>query len=177
MPAVLTYWQLREDEDDFLAYLATTGNVVAIPDRWVKAREELAPRPIVEYVRQDDPNQFVFGLEDHALAAEIVPQAKDGEEYFTLAYMSPCLIMYRRGRMRDGNKLGQSTIAAYWTYLDSEGRTVLAKDAAFVKWAKKVFAWVRRHTPDRIECNRYPYRATERAKHAADIGRIEPVLY
>ena len=177
MPAVITYWQVREDEDDFLAYLATTGNVVAMPDRWVKAKEELAPRPIVQHVRQDDPDQFVFGLEHHALAAVIEPKARDGEEYLALAYMSPCLIMYRRGRIRDGNKLGQSNIAAYWTYPDKEARTLLAKDATFVKWAKKVFAWVRRHTPDQIECNRHSYRATERAKHAVDRGLIEAVLY
>lgn len=177
MPAVLTYWQVREDEEDFLAYLATTGNVVAMPDRWVKAKEELAPQPIVEYVRRNDPNRFVFGLEHHALAATIGPQEKDGEEYLALAYMSPCLIMYRKGRMRDGNKLGQSNIAAYWTYPDDEARTLLAKDAAFVMWARRVFAWVRRHTPNRIECNRFSYRATGRAKHAVDLGLIEAVLY
>jgi hypothetical protein len=177
MPAVITYWQVREDEDDFLAYLATTGNVVAMPDRWVRAKEELAPRPIVQYVRQDYANNFVFGLAHYALAAVIEPKLRDGEEHFALAYMSPCVIMYSRGQIRDGNKLGQSNIAAYWTYPDKEARTLLAKDASFVKWAKKVFAWVRRHTPVQIECNRYSYRATERAKQAVEMGLIEAVLY
>jgi hypothetical protein len=177
MPAVLTYWQTQEDEKDFLAYLTTTGNIVAMPDCRVKARAELAPRPISQYVRHVDPNQFAFGLEHHALAADIEPLEKEGETYLTVAYMSPCLISYRRGRMRDGNKLGQSNLAAYWTYPDKEARTLLTKDEHFIKWAKKVFAWVRKHTPEQIECNRYPYRATKRAKHSADTGLIEAVLY
>jgi len=79
--------------------------------------------------------------------------------------------------MRDGNKLGQSNLVAYWTYQDKEARTLLTKDEDFIKWAKKVFAWLRRHTPEQIECNRYSYRATKRAKHAANTGLIEAVLY
>jgi hypothetical protein len=79
--------------------------------------------------------------------------------------------------MRDGNKLGQSNLVAYWTYPDKEARTLLTKDEDFIKWAKKVFAWLRRHTPEQIECNRYSYRATKRAKHAANTGLIEAVLY
>jgi hypothetical protein len=176
MPAVLTYWQLQEDEEDFLAYLTTTGNIVAMPDHWVKTKIELVPRPILDYVHENDPNQFVFGLEHHALAVEIEPREKDGENYLALASMSPCLIMYRRGRLRDGNRLGQSNLAAYWNYPDKDARILVTKDEDFIKWAKRTFAWVRRYTPERIECNRYPYRATKRAKDAADNGLIEPVL-
>jgi hypothetical protein len=177
MPAVLTYWQLQEDEEDFFAYLTATGSIVAMPDHWVRTKEELRPRPILPYVRQDDPSQIVFGLEQYALAADIEPMQKDGENYLALAYMSPCLVSYRRGQTRDGNKLGQSNLAAYWTFPDKEARTLLSKDEDFIKWAKKVFAWARRYTPEQIVCNQYPYRATKRAKNVADTGMIEAVLY
>jgi hypothetical protein len=177
VPAVITYWQLKEDEDNFFAYLTTTGRIVAMPDHWAKTKEELAPRLITDYVAQKDPHQFVIGLGHHALAAGIEPRQKDGEEYFSLAYMSSCLIAYQRGRTRDEKKLGLSNLAAYWTYPDKEVQTILTKDEDFLKWAKKVFAWVRRHTPEQIVCNRYPYRATKRAKYAADASVIEPVLY
>src|SRR5205807_2252619 len=132
---------------------------------WVKTKEELAPCSILQYVHQDNSNQFLFGLEHHALAAQIELKDKDGEKYFGLAYMSPCLIMYGRGRTRDRNKLGQSNLAAYWTYPDKQTRTLITKDVDFIKWAKKVFAWVRRHTAEQLECNGYSYRATKRAKH------------
>jgi len=89
MPAVITYWQTQEDEKDFLAYLTTTGNIVAMPDHWVRTKAELAPRPILQYVHEGGLDQFVFGLEHHALAADIEPQEKEGQKYLTVAYMSP----------------------------------------------------------------------------------------
>jgi len=177
VPAVVGYWQLQEDEDDFLNYLVTTGDIVALPARGVKAKQELSPQPIVQYVRRDNPSQFVFGQKHHALTAEIESKETGGEIYFILAYMDPCLIMYQRGRTRDGNKLGLSNLAAYWTYPDKDGRTLLTKDEDFIKWAKKVFAWVRKHTPEQIHCNGFPYRATKRAKEAATSGAMEAVLY
>jgi len=177
MTVVITYWQLQEDEKEFLAYLATTGHIVAVPDHGVQSESELAPLPVDEYIRESGRNRFLIGLEHHALTAELEQKKQDGARHFALAYGIPCLLTYDRGGMRDGNKLGQSHLVADWTYPAKDFQTRLTKSHDFIKWGKKVFAWLRRHTPEQIECNNYTYRATRRAKHAADTGTIEAVLY
>lgn len=177
MPAVRTYWQLPEDERDFLAFLMATGTIVGMPDHWTRTKEELAPQPIVTYIERDDPQQFLFGLEEYAREAVIEPKSRDGEQFFSVGFMSAHLIGYRRGSIRDRNKLGQSNLAAYWEYLSEDNTELIPKDPGFIRWAKKVFAWVRRATPERLECNGYPYPATRRVKDAVEQGQIEVVLY
>src|SRR5687768_17284370 len=121
MPAV-TFWQTLEDEADLLDFILTTGSVVAIPGEWVRTREDLAPQPLVLYIRQRDPVQLLMGLEVHAHRAAIEEKEQGGEGFFCVAYMNPCLIGYRRGRMREPNRLDQSTLYAYWDY-PNEGET------------------------------------------------------
>jgi hypothetical protein len=79
--------------------------------------------------------------------------------------------------IRDGNKLGQSNLSAYWAYPNQTGTQMVQKDAEFVRWAKSVFSWVQRETPERIDCNGHAYRATKRVLSAVRAGEVEAVLY
>jgi hypothetical protein len=176
MAAVVTYWQLPEDEKDFLSFLQGTGNVLALPDRWVSSREELAPRPIPAFVDQYDPNQLLFGLDSHVTTLRIEEHRVDGAPRFALPHMEPCVIAYGRGRLCDG-KLAQSNLSAYWSYPSRVGLGLVKKDPEFVAWARHVMGWVRRATPKRLICNGYPYRATSRAANEVAGGRVQLVLY
>jgi hypothetical protein len=177
MAAVVTFWQLPEDEKKFLDFLLKTGNVVAMPAESVKIKKELVPQPIVPYIEQHDPVQLQFALERFAKQTEIEVIEHNGEKYFRRDYMSPCLISYRRGRCGDGKKLGLSNLSAYWDYPNEDNTKLLVKDPEFIHWAKKVFNWVRRATPARVECNGFPYRATKKFKEAVCEGKLEAVLY
>lgn len=176
MPVVVTYWQLVEDEQEFFEFLAGTGAVVAVPNHWVKSKAELAPRSIAAYFGEVDPPQVCLGLEAHVLQATIEPQKQNGEEFFSFAQMSPCMITYSRGRQCD-RKLGQSNVSAYLEYPSTVEQKMVNKVPEFVAWTKKVFTWLRRKTPEQILCNGYPYRATTRAKSAVDRGELIAVLY
>src|SRR5438128_869348 len=164
MRAVVTYWQLPEDEHDFLDFLSSTGEVVAMPDHWVKTKEELEPKPVRSFIREQDPAQLLFGLRHHATQAIIKPEQKNGERWFSVSDMKSCLIGYARGRLRDKNMLGQSNLHAYWDYVDDSTMTLQIKDPEFIKWGKAVLAWIRKVTAERIECHGHQYRATERVK-------------
>jgi hypothetical protein len=176
MRSVVTFWQLPEDEKDFLAFLLTTGNIVAVPSHWVKKREEITPQPIVSYIEKHDPIQLAFGLERYALQA-VEAQVFEGEVLFGVTIMTACLIGYSRGRFRDGNKLTQSNLVAYWDYPSADSTELIAKDPEFVTWAKKVFSWVRKFAPRQVEYNGRPCRATRRVKDAVQKGQIELVPY
>ena len=90
--------------------------------------------------------------------------------------MRSCLIAYQRPIFRNGNVLGQSNICADWRYLEEDQARLLAKDEDFVKWGKKVFAWVRKATLEEHELNGFPYRATKRAKQAFVERRYVPAF-
>ena len=176
MPAVATYWQMPQDESDFLAFLLSTGNVMAVREQ-AETKAELEPRPFLEYIREVNPNQVFLGLEQYARTASLGIRMVDGNQQFSIASMSACLISYSRGRIRDGDKLTQSNMAAYWDYPNEDTTAMVEKDHEFVKWGKAVFSWVHKSTPVRLRCNSSSYPATRRVRDAVEAGSLELVLY
>lgn len=176
MNTVVSFWQLPDDEKEFLAFLQGTGTILALPDRWVERKEELLPQPIVPFIEEQDPHQLLFGLEEHFLGMIVEEHAVEDGTRFALPYMEPCVIAYRRGRMHNG-KWGLSTLSAYLDFPSPDASKLIAKDQGFVRWAEKVMAWARRATPERIKCNGYPYRASRRMKKAVSEGEVEVALY
>jgi hypothetical protein len=175
MPTVVTYWQLPYDERDFLAFVESTGPVVAVPTHWAKGSEEFIPEPLSAFIQRHDPDQLLLGLEGHVQAA-VQAREIDGTLVFGVPHMKSCVVSYGRGRLR-GGKLAQSNLSAYSQYPSQDASQLLDKDQEFVTWAKKVLNWVRKATPERVECNGYPYRATKRVADAVREGKVEVVLY
>jgi hypothetical protein len=91
--------------------------------------------------------------------------------------MKSCLIGYRRGYLREGNKLTQSNLHAYWDCPNDDGTMVIQKPPEFINWAKGALSWMRKATPEKVEANGYPYRATKMVKRAVQEGTVVPVLY
>jgi hypothetical protein len=176
MPAVITFWQLPDEEKEFLDFLESTGHVVAIPVHWVKDRADLSPQPIRNFIEKHDPDRLYFGLESQLADVDIQPSEYEGEwGYKGPSGADACLIGYDRPKFRSGTKLVQSNLAAYWTCLDETQSTMVDKTEDFVRWGKKVFGWVRKHTPE-WHGNK-GYRATKRVKDSIEEGSIEVVSY
>lgn len=174
MPAVVTFWQLPDEEEVFLRYLESTGIVVAMPDHWVKNKEELFPQPIRKFIAEHNPDQLLFGLEQQLTNLSFEPREHAGERGFMYPdTMKISVLVYSRPKYRDKGKLGESNLAAYWTCLDESRTSIIDKDPEFVKWGKKVLAWARRHTPEGHEYK--GDRVTKRAKEAAERGIVELV--
>jgi hypothetical protein len=176
MKSVITFWQLPADEEDFLVFLQGTGTILGLPDRWVEGKAELTPQPIVPFIEKHNPDQLLFGLEEQLLDLRIAEHTVADGIRFALLPMEPCAITYRRSRMRKG-KLGLSNLSAYWDYPCSDTLKLMPKDQRFVKWGRRVLAWIREFTPKQIKCNGYAYRATQRVEKAISEGELEVALY
>jgi hypothetical protein len=176
MPLVVTYWQLPEDERDLLDFLQTTGSIVALPAHWAESEKDLIPQPISVLIERDDPDQLVFGPEEHISQSAIERREFGGSTYFGTNQMKSCVACYRRGKVRSG-KLAQSNLSAYLEYPTEDASKLVRKDDVFVRWIRSVTGWVREHTPERIERNGSRYRATARVKAAVEEGQLEAVLY
>lgn len=176
MPSVVTYWQLSEDERDFLDFLQSTGPILALPAHWAESKNDLIPQPISVLIERDDPDQLVFGPDEHMSNATIERREVGGSTYFGINQMKSCVACYRRGKLRNG-KLAQSNLSAYLEYPTEDASKLVKKDPVFVRWVRRVTAWVREVTPERVERNGYHYRATTRVKAAVGDGLLEAVLY
>jgi hypothetical protein len=177
MPAILTYWQVPEDEKEFLDFLLSTGKILVLPNAWVKTREELVPQALLSYIEKCDPDQLKFGLEHHVRGSVVEERTFDDQVYFGITTMRSCVVSYDRGRLRDGNHLGQSNLCAYWDYPDEGTMTLTQKNPDFVKWAERVFARVRGIATECLDCNGHGYPATSRVKKAVEKGDLKVVLY
>src|SRR5216683_2935287 len=136
MPIVETYWQLADDEKEFLGFLDSTGRILSLPATWVESKRELIPQPIDQFVDQNDPDQLLFGFAEDVLRAGVDERDFGSGLRFAVPYMKPCLLSYNRGRFRNG-KLTQSNLSGYMDYPNEDASTLLKKDPDFVHWVNK----------------------------------------
>ena len=172
MPIVLTFWQLLEEEDEFIEFLKGTGDVIAVHSGAFKNRETLDPEPIDAFIIKYDPDQLRFGLKHLFSGSEIIRKDFEGELLYAVEPMKPCLVSYNRPKFRDG-KLGQSNLAAYSTFPNVQATALIKKDPEFIKWTNKIVSWMRKRVRHKIELNGFPYPATEKAKAAFVERKLE----
>ena len=176
MAVVVTYWQLCADEAEFLDFLQTTGHVVAFRSDWVESKDELSAATIESFIERNNPPQLLFGLDKQIRESDVETHEFEGKLCFGLPHMKSSVFGYRRGRLCNG-KLAQSSLSAYLDYPDETASKLIEKDKEFLKWAKSVTAWLRKATPERLDCNGHQYRATIRVKDAVNRGELAIAQY
>jgi hypothetical protein len=174
MAGVVGYWQLPEEERQFLAFVEGTGDILAVPTYWAETRAEMAPERITSFIDRLDPGDLYFGPSE--LQWDIEARHFGDKLLFGVSQMMSCVVGYDRGRLRDG-EITLSNLSVYWDYPSKDGSQIVRKSELFVKWSKRILDWVRRRTTERVECNGYPYRATKRVKDAVNNGKLRAVLY
>jgi hypothetical protein len=177
MAAGLTFWQMPEDQDVFLEYLAKTGNIVAISHfAAVPLRNALRPLPLGSFVGAGDferlhifPVEFADAIRIH----EFPLSAQQTSPLYAVDTVRSPVLLYTPGTLAEG-ALSQSNLSTSWTYLDEDKRTVVAKPLRFRKWGEGVLRWLRRVTPEWYGCR--GYRCTRMAAGRAKDG-VRLVLY
>jgi hypothetical protein len=202
MAAVVTFAQLPEEETDFLAYLLKSGEVWARavnddpsapryePARVAEFLDRFASR-IVAYHNvavylgpRPDILEAVLGSFEVIEGGTTVPFVQFGEVVpgaHTIVggtkvrrpcvdFMASCLIGYDRGVFRGEKELAQSNLCYYSGSF--RGEAYVQKPPAFLSWAKKVLAWMRRRTPEWVPVHgsKSRTRATKRVAEACRSG-------
>jgi hypothetical protein len=139
MAAVLTFYQLPDEEETFLDYVESTGKIIAVPFEIARTRSDFTPLPLRECLNRFNPNKVAFGLEEHSELIKIGAYFDKQGEYFTVSLMTSPLISYTRSRWRAPQQLGMSNLAAYWSYPNESATAMLDHPGEFIKWAKKIF--------------------------------------
>ena len=165
--SVVGFAQLPDDESAFLAFLAKTCDVWA---RSVSDNPACPPAPVIGLLHSHAEKLMKNGTVDVYLGVRtdvLAPATgNDGSVDIFAAY----LVGYTRGGYYPSGELAQSHLYFYsGLFVGDEFAT---KPAVFLKWAGKVLAWARRHTPKQVQvyrCN-YSTRATVRVAEAVAGG-------
>lgn len=146
MPISVTFWQLPEEEENFIEFLEKDERVVAFPAESRKPVSELSLEVPSRLTRGDEP-LILLALKPHVSQIKSVEYTQDGSKLFGIDATNSPVIMYERGAFREPGKLGQSVIAAHLEALTEDGKGLRRKPDEFCKWAQSVAKWVRRNTP------------------------------
>jgi hypothetical protein len=165
--SVITFAQLPDEEATFLAYLVKTGDVWA---RAVIGDPFFEPAPVDEFIATHSNKLTQNATMDLYLGfkSEVLAPARLKER--SIDIYGARLVGYQRGGFFPSGELAQSNL--YFYRGSFVGDEFVTKPLAFLKWAGKVFGWVRRHTPEQVpvyRCN-YKTRATVRVAEAAKGG-------
>jgi hypothetical protein len=166
MPTVFSFWRLPEEEQDFLAFLDKSGGAVAIPFERFRRKEDMVFQPISELLESENPDAVLFSLQNLADQLRIHAVSDDLGTYYTASPMDSSMIAYERGKLSTDRKLGVTSLAAYWKFLNDADNQFADKPAEFVSWGKRVFRWLRRTAPIRHESDARP--CTEKVAKAIE---------
>jgi hypothetical protein len=173
MAKVFTFWQMLEEEVEFIDFLETTGTVIAYPDHWVRTEAEVSPQSLRTYLTQHNPLQVLLGLESGKADVVVGNRVQGEEQFFDVDLMSSCLVGYRRPRIRPVNQLGKSNLA---TYLDFyKGDSPQRKPDWFQDWVKQVFSWAKKRANRKCVHQEFAYPATPLVEKLVEEGQIEVV--
>jgi hypothetical protein len=141
------FWRFPDEEEAFLEFLEKTGNIVGLSKGKFRHKDDFAFIPLEKLIKDFDPPAVYFCLDSY-LKDVVAASCSDSQgEYHVLdLYKSP-VISYVRGKFVSPRQLSTSLLSAHWSYsLDRE--TSAAKPEDFIKWAKKIFRWVQKTTPE-----------------------------
>jgi hypothetical protein len=161
---VVTFWRFPEEEEDFIRRLESSGPVTAVAAGWERDPSSLTtPLPVRELIARD-PSEVLLSLPEFMRELPIsAKETESGTLYFVRWWEAPAL-SYSRGAWRAPNRLGACNMWADWHVRLPDG----GRPDEFVKWGKKIFAWLRNQTP---EWHQYKtYRITGKVADAIKSG-------
>jgi hypothetical protein len=176
MAAVATFWWFPDEQEPFLNYLGESDHVVALPFGAFGDKAEIQTQPVSALVGSNNPRQVLLCLAEQTSQVRLVnaPPGPSGKS-FRISLVDSCVIAYDRAVFIGANKLAASNLAAYWEYPNATKAEMIDKPEGFVNWAKKVFQWVYKVTP---EWHQYKtYRISKRVKQAIKEGKLELEVY
>src|SRR5215471_4000827 len=172
MADAVTFWSFPEEEPAFIEFLESTGPVVGVRKGKVPDKAQLHLSPLRSLLAEGVDSVLV-GLP--ALVGELPIRAYPepaGESWAVLFTRIPVLT-YDRAIWRSPERLGSSHISGSWTILSDDKTQVLDQPAEFVKWGRKVLAWVRKQAPESRELS--GHRITRKVSEAIKSSGIQLV--
>ena len=138
------------EEAAFIEFLESTGPVVGVRKGKVPDKAQLHVSPLRSLLAEGADSVLV-GLPGLLGELPIRGYLEPAGESWAVLFTRLPVLTYRRGIWRSPERLGSSHISGNWTILSDDQTKVLDQPAEFVKWGRKVLAWVRKQAPESRE--------------------------
>lgn len=172
---------LPEEDDEFLAYLASTGDIWACwlgddPLAW-----EFEPASAADFLRRHSRSiteynslRLLLGQREDVQKpkSRLRVESIGGEEVrrHEIDYEASPLLWFSRGTIDRKKVMDRTNLCYHTSYLKKND--IVKKPPEFIAWGRKVTAWLRRRATDSVpilNCN-YSIKATPLAAAAAKKG-------
>src|SRR5262245_32232149 len=120
--AAVTFWQLVEDDHDFIAYLGKSADVVSVSAKAYSAAGDIRVSDVTERVGVKTARTVFTGLRQH-VQAMLVNESETRCDFinsrvlktlFSVSATRSCVISYIRPVIDDGYALSQSNVYCQW---------------------------------------------------------------
>jgi hypothetical protein len=141
MPKQLVLYMSKEDEDSFLQYLRSTGDLVILPG--TSPTSEFAPVSSLPEPNQDEATRR-FWLQKTTFSLPLVTEyAPEKNGYVIDGFQSPVVEFLRPWAV--SNVMLAGGIRADMNYLDSDKQDLVQKPADFRNWFDSMQNWIRKN--------------------------------
>ncbi|TMI21372.1 hypothetical protein E6H31_06185 [Candidatus Bathyarchaeota archaeon] len=141
MPKLLVLYMSREDEDQFLEYARSLGNLLILPA--TSPSSVFAPVGSFPEPSQDESTRR-FWLQYTGAGMPLVTEQVPEKEYYAVdGFQSPVIEFWRSWTVSQIMLPGG--IQADMTYIDSDKHDLAKKPAEFRRWFESIDGWLRKN--------------------------------
>ena len=140
MPKLLVFYMSKEDEDEFLEYVRSLGNLLILPA--TSPSSDFTPMYGLPEPSQDESTRR-FWLQNTGVGLPLVAEQVPEKDYCVVdGFQSPVIEFWRSWTMSQIMLPGG--MQADMNYIDSERQDLDLKPAEFRKWFDSVDGWIRK---------------------------------
>jgi len=129
-----------EDEQEFMEFLRSTGDIVVLP--LYSVHKDFQP---VEAL--PDPysgkSWSQFWLFNRSVSKNLRIDLFSQQRHYAIDTLASSVIEFSRSSVKD-RMMGRGRIWADFTYFDSEKKVILLKEPAFKEWYETIARWIRK---------------------------------
>jgi len=141
MPKQLVLYMSKEDEDSFLQYLRSTGDLVILPS--TSPTSEVAPVSALPEPSEDEATRRFWLQKTTVSLALVTEYAPEKNGYVIDGFQSPVVEFLRSWTV--SNVLLAGGIRADMNYLDDATQDLVRKPAEFRGWFDAMQNWIRKN--------------------------------
>jgi hypothetical protein len=140
LPKQLLLYMSREDENEFLSYLRSSGDIVILPA--TSSTSEFASLYTLPEASQDEATRK-FWLQNTAINLPLVTEFLEQSGYYVIdGFQSPVVEFLRSFTV--ARMMLPGRLQADMTYFDGDKQDLVSKPVAFRRWFDSIEDWVRK---------------------------------
>ena len=141
LPKQLVLYMSKEDEESFLQYLRSSGDLVILPT--TSPSSDFAPIAFLPEPTEDEATRK-FWLQNSAVGLPVVTEYVPEKSWYVIDGFQSPVVEFQRSWMVSHMMLAGG-IRADMNYLDSDKGDLVRKPAEFRNWFESIQNWIRKN--------------------------------